>query len=159
MVKSKPNLKPSFILGVPKQGRRFDLGRDGGYKTKQRETVLAYLKDSGECLSADDIINGVGGNVSKTTVYRCLEHFVSDGSVSKFISGVGESSKYRYNGSHKEHFHLKCTECGSTACVDCGFITRMDEHFLNHHGFAVNRTQTTFYGLCRICGRKRAEAH
>lgn len=158
MLKSISNLKLSFIFTYTRK-ERFDLSRDGGYKTKQRDTVLAYLKNSGECLSADDIINGVGSDVSKTTVYRCLEHFVSDGSVSKFISGVGESAKYRYNGSHKEHFHLKCTECGSTACVDCGFITRMDEHFLNHHGFTVSRTQTTFYGLCRICGKKRAESH
>lgn len=135
------------------------LSRDSGYKTKQRELVLTYLKDSGECLTADDIINGVGSTVSKTTVYRSLEHFVTDGSVSRFIGGVGESAKYRYNGSHQEHFHLKCTECGATSCVDCGFISRMDEHFLNHHGFTVSRTQTVFYGICRVCGKKRNESH
>lgn len=134
------------------------MNRDGGYKTKQRELVLAYLKESGECLSADDIISAIGSTVSKTTVYRSLEHFVEDGSVSRFMGGVGESARYRYNGSHREHFHLKCTECGSTACVDCGFITRMDEHFFNHHGFTVSRTQTVFYGLCRACGKKHAEA-
>ena len=127
---------------------------ENGYKTKQRELVLSYLKANDRCLSADEIIKALaeeGHAVSKTTVYRCLDRFTADGSVSKFINEAGTSATYRYLGGHCDHFHLKCTECGRTVCADCGFISRMQEHFLEHHGFRVSKTQTVIYGLCRTC--------
>lgn len=133
---------------------------DKGYKTKQRELVLSYLKDKGTCLSADEIIRGLseqGSKVSKTTVYRCLELFAHDGSASKFIAQAGESAVYRYNGGHCDHFHLKCTDCGKTVCADCAFISRMQEHFYEHHGFSVSRTHTVIYGLCRDCSAASKE--
>ena len=127
---------------------------NNGYKTKQRELVLGFLKKNDRCLSADEIISGLaeeGHAVSKTTVYRCLERFSSDGTASRFIGDTGESAVYRYAGDHCDHFHLKCTECGRTVCADCGFINRMQEHFLAHHGFRLSKTQTVIYGLCRAC--------
>ena len=127
---------------------------ENGYKTKQRELVLNYLKDNDRCLTADEIIRGLadsGHAVSKTTVYRCLEKFSGDGRASRFINESGESAVYRYAGGHCDHFHLKCTDCGKTVCADCGFINRMQEHFLEHHGFRLSKTQTVIYGLCRSC--------
>ena len=157
MVKYHPNLKPSFIFKLTKETKILD----NGYKTKQRELVLGYLKANDRCLTADEIIKGLtsdGHAVSKTTVYRCLERFSKDGSASKFINEVGQSTVYRYSGGHCDHFHLKCTECGRTVCADCGFINRMQEHFFEHHGFTLSKTQTIIYGLCRSCGSAGAEA-
>ena len=129
-----------------------------GYKTKQRELILNYLKqNASRCLTADEIISGISTpekKASKATVYRCLEHFTSEGIASKFISARGEGASYRYDGGHSDHFHLKCTECGGTVCVDCGFINRMEQHFLEHHGFSVSKNQTLIYGLCRKCSAK-----
>ncbi len=125
------------------------------YKTKQRENILTFIKqNSHRCLTAEEIIEGVSTKekpASKATVYRCLDLFTKDGTVSKFIGAKGESAIYRYNGGHSDHFHLKCTRCAGTECVDCGFINRMQTHFFEHHGFTVSRTQTVFYGLCKAC--------
>lgn len=127
------------------------------YKTKQRDLVLSYLKENDRCMSADEIINGLremGCAVSKTTVYRTLELFTEDGQTSKFVGAPGESALYRYSGDHCNHFHLKCTECGKTVCADCAFISRMQEHFYEHHGFSVSKTQTVIYGICKNCRMK-----
>lgn len=116
--------------------------------------MLGFLQRNDRCLSAEEIINGLaeeGHAVSKTTVYRCLERFSGDGTATRFAGDAGESAVYRYAGGHCDHFHLKCTECGRTVCADCGFINRMQEHFLAHHGFRMSKTQTVIYGLCRVC--------
>ena len=129
-----------------------------GYRTKQRELVLSFLKSSGKCLSAEEAISGLaneGHAVSKTTVYRCLELFTGEGLASKFINAPGQSAQYRYSGGHDAHFHLTCTVCGKTECADCGFINRMQEHFRDHHGFTVSKTHTVIYGLCRVCSENR----
>ena len=133
---------------------------DNGYKTKQRELVLSYLKNNDRCMSADEIIKGLatdGHAVSKTTVYRCLERFSRDGSASKFVNEPGQSAVYRYTATHCDHFHLKCTQCGATVCADCRFINRMQEHFYDHHGFTLSKSLTVIYGLCRSCSASGSE--
>ena len=169
MIQYQTNLKLSFIFPrrntdtsthpPQKKGLTAHKAMEG-YKTKQRELVLSYLKESDRCMSAEEIIGGLktsGHTVSKTTVYRCLELFLREGQASKFISAQGESAVYRYSGGHDSHFHLKCTVCGRTECADCGFINRMQEHFRDHHGFTVSKTHTVIYGICRECSATDTE--
>ena len=129
--------------------------RASEYKTKQRERILEYIKTAGDCVTAEEIIRGLsesGDAVSKPTVYRALEHFVKSGTVTRFVSEKGASSSYRMGAdSHSEHFHIKCTECKKTVCVDCGFIHNLETHFLAHHGFTLSPNQTVFYGVCADC--------
>ncbi len=158
MVKYTSNLK----LGIKFKKITEREKMDKVYKTKQRELILKYLKDnSHRCLSAEEIINGISTpekRASKATVYRCLELFTNDGSASKFTGSHGDSAVYRYNGGHGDHFHLKCTVCESMSCIDCGFISRMQQHFYDSHGFTVSKTQTVIYGLCRYCSAKERTA-
>lgn len=125
------------------------------YRTKQRERILNYIKSAGDCVTAEEIIRGLvesGEPVSKPTVYRTLEHFVKSGDIARFVSEKGESSSYRIAGArHSEHFHIKCTECKKTVCVDCSFIHSLEKHFLAHHGFSLSSNQTVFYGVCKEC--------
>lgn len=129
--------------------------RTSEYKTRQRERIIEYIKNADDCVTAEDIIRGLsetGDSVSKPTVYRTLEHFVKSGTVTRFVSEKGESSSYRIGSdSHSEHFHIKCTECKRTVCVDCGFIRNLEGHFLSHHGFTLIPNQTVFYGVCADC--------
>ena len=129
--------------------------RTSEYKTKQRERILEYIKASGGCVTAEEIIHGLaetGDTVSKPTVYRTLDHFVKSGTLTRFVSEKGESSSYRLGEDHHaEHFHIKCTECKKTVCVDCGFIHNLENHFLAHHGFTLSPNQTVFYGVCSDC--------
>ena len=133
------------------------MNKDSGYKTRQRELVLEYLKNHSGCHSADEIIRALaaeGHAVSKPTVYRTLDRFVSEGDVSRFNgSGVGESALYRFSGGHHDHFHMKCSSCNKTVCVDCGFFNNMEDHFYSHHGFTINRARTVIYGTCAECAK------
>ena len=149
MLKLHSKLKPSFIFNELSERELRNINRENGYKTRQREAILEYLKKENRCVSADEIINALGA--SKATAYRSLERFVSEGSVQRFSGDVGESAVYRYNKSHSGHFHLKCTSCGKTVCADCGFIKQMEEHFMAHHGFGLSKSQTVFYGVCSDC--------
>ena len=128
------------------------------YNTKQRKRILDYLKlNAHRCLSADEIIEGISTEekrASKATVYRCLELFTGEGVISRYIGVKGEGAVYRFSGEHNDHFHLKCTSCDTTVCVDCGFINRMQRHFYDSHGFTVSKTQTMIYGLCKSCSEK-----
>ncbi len=125
------------------------INRENGYKTKQRELVLEYLKKENRCVSAEEIINALGA--SKATVYRNLDHFVNEGIVLRFSGDVGKSAVYRYNKNHIGHFHLKCISCGKTMCADCNFIKQVEKHFMDHHGFELSKSQTVFYGTCSDC--------
>ena len=128
-----------------------------GYKTRQRELVLEYLKKNTECLSAEEIITGLaneGHAVSKPTVYRCLERFASEGTITRFINNVGESAVYRYTGGHDDHFHMKCGSCKKTVCVAGALFNNIEERFITSHGFTINRASTVIHGTCADCKNK-----
>ncbi len=130
------------------------MNRDSGYKTKQRDAVLNCLRESRRCMSADEIINTVGGGVSRTTVYRALEHFVTEGNVTRFSGDVGQSAVYRYSPGHGGHCHLRCTECGLTECVEGQSVRDLEDSIQRTRGFRINEAQTVLYGVCSKCAEK-----
>ncbi len=129
------------------------MNRDCTYKTKQRGAVLSCLRESGRCMSAEEIIKLADG-VSKTTVYRALEHFVAEGSVTRFTGDVGQGAVYRYSEGHGGHCHLHCTECGVTECVEGAPISDLGDSLQRARGFIINQAQTVLYGICGKCAQK-----
>ena len=128
----------------------------GGYKTKQRDTILELLKNNTDAhLSAEeitDMLKKSGTSVGTTTVYRYLEKLYLEGAVQKYVT-----DRARYTYTEKEcrgHFHLKCTECGSLSCADCDFMSGLCGHISEHHGFTIVPSKTIFYGVCEKCAEK-----
>ena len=107
-----------------------------GYKTKQREYILAFLQNSeGRHITVAELVRHLQDNatpVGTATVYRTLEQLV-------------------------EHFHLKCTCCGRLFHVSCDYLNQLGEHLLEHHGFVIDHTKTVLYGLCADCAAKEQE--
>lgn len=129
-----------------------------GYKTRQRELVLEYLKTNGEFHSADEIITALaneGHAVSKPTVYRSLERFVSEGSVTRLINNVGESALYRFAGGHENHLHMKCGSCQKTVCIAGDLFNNIEERFAAAHGFTINCANTVIRGTCSDCKKNK----
>ncbi len=129
----------------------------GGYKTRQRDTILELLKNNTDThLSAEDIADKLkknGAPVGTTTVYRYLEKLYSEGVVQKYTT---DRARYTYTEKEcREHFHLKCTECGSLFCADCDFMSELCGHISDHHGFAIAPSKTVFYGVCQKCSEKQ----
>ncbi len=126
------------------------------YKTKQREQIISYLKNSPQPhVSAGDIavhLRGASGSVGTATVYRQLDKLVEAGTVRKYVLDGGAC--YQYVGAAadcKEHFHLKCLKCGALIHVDCEFLSGLAPHILEHHGFEVDNSRTVMYGVCKKC--------
>ncbi|MBQ8082194.1 MAG: transcriptional repressor [Clostridia bacterium] len=134
------------------------MGSRGGYRTRQQEELLAFLRASrGEHLTAADIrdhFSGCDRPIGTTTIYRQLERLVEDGSVRRYLLETGDSACYEYVGADQlnaPHFHCKCERCGRLLHVSCEELSALEAHLLSHHGFAWNSGKTVFYGVCGEC--------
>ena len=131
------------------------------YNTKQKEAVLACLKELSEGhVNAADIAKHLakaGSKVGLTTIYRQLDKLVDEGTVKKFVT-EGSSACYQYvgDGHCGEHFHLKCESCGKLIHLKCRTFDRLSDHILQEHGFLSNPGRTTLYGVCSDCRPKEA---
>lgn len=129
------------------------------YKTKQREYMLEFLRqDPGRHVTVAELVRFLQDNgtpVSTTTVYRNLEQMVSEGVVRKYFLDEQTGACYQYIGEDvtpcKEHFHLKCVQCGRLYHVRCDYLQNLGEHLLEEHGFAIDNTKTVLYGTCAAC--------
>ena len=127
------------------------------YRTKQRDSILAYFKAHPEaCLSAKDIIESPEIAVGEATVFRCLARLTAEGQLKKYV-GAGGSALYQYNGREacNSHFHLKCLICGEILHLDCDMMQTVGAHIAKDHDFVVDVSRTVIYGFCRSC-RDRA---
>ncbi len=132
-----------------------------GYNTKQKNIIMDMLKEhKNEHLTADDmlnLLNSKGSAVSKATLYRFLDVLVSTGNVRKFIIDEGERSCYQFIDEEeecKEHYHLKCIECGKLFHTECDYLDEIVEHVEKHHNFKVDTGKIVLYGICKDCQDK-----
>ena len=131
-----------------------------GYKTKQREIILDYLRHAKSHVTIDDVTNHLkedGNKVGRTTVYRYMEKLADEGLLRKYFIEEGVGACYQYQGSEagcSEHFHLKCTKCGKLFHVDCDFLSEIGVHVFEHHQFRIDNSKTVLYGVCKNCDSK-----
>jgi Fur family ferric uptake transcriptional regulator len=126
------------------------------YNTKQREEILSLLRDNRtRCLTAREICGSV--KAGEATVFRTLSALVKEGVVSKFLSGDAPTYQFNECGTHHEHIHLKCSECGKLIHSDCSFIEELEEHFEKDHNFRVDRSKTVIYGICSECAESEGK--
>lgn len=128
------------------------------YKTKQREKIIEYLKANNKRhITADEIIEhfkSAGDPVGKATVYRCLDAFLSENIVRKYVISEKDSACYQYVEEKEEcsnHYHMKCIACGSLFHLECDEIMELKEHILKHHNFQIDVCKTVLYGYCSKC--------
>lgn len=126
------------------------------YKTKQKAALLDLFTENGSRhITAAEIVEKLSENGTKigtATVYRHLDKLVSDGFLKKYITDSGAC--YQYGGDcDGNHFHLKCTVCGTLFHVDCDFLESLSPHILEHHKFKVDNTRTVMYGTCEKCSQ------
>ena len=133
-----------------------------GYKTKQKQELLEYLKSCGGVhITANDVcehFKECGSPIGLTTVYRHLERMVDDGVVSKYIIDANTPACFEYisegeHGKDEVCFHCKCEKCGKLIHMHCEELNEIKEHLFSHHGFNVNSMRTVFYGVCKDCSK------
>ena len=136
--------------------------KKAAYQTRQRRQLLAYMESTGgKHFTAADVVSycrDLELGIGTTTIYRQLDKLVSEGLVRKYLIDEKTAACFEYLGDEsdhcREHYHLKCESCGRLIHLDCQRIDALAKHILDQHGFAVNPTRTTFFGLCRDCREK-----
>ena len=126
------------------------------YETKQKSAIVDFVKSKSGHITAKDIVNELssrGEKVSTATVYRRLDKLVDSGMLRKYITDNGACYQYSEQ-CHKDHFHLKCTECGTLFHIDCDFLTSIAPHIEKHHNFKVDNRRTVMYGICESCNKE-----
>ncbi len=128
------------------------------YRTRQREVILEFLKNSDSChVSIEEVLEhlkAAGEKVGRTTIYRYMEKLTDEGVLRKYFIEEGAGACYQYVNPQEnchEHFHLKCLKCGRLIHVECEYLDQIGSHILTHHGFEIDNTKTVFYGICRDC--------
>lgn len=130
------------------------------YTTKPRRELLDFFKShDGECYTADELEEKIGGKMGKATLYRTLSAFSDEGIIVKYYTGDGMPASYMIKSSEEcdSHFHLRCLVCGKLFHVDCDVMDETIEHIKREHGFTVDVIHSTMYGVCRECEAKKHE--
>lgn len=119
--------------------------------TRPRVAVLTAVYDHPHA-DTTSIIGAVRedlGDVSHQAVYDGLRaltgaglvrHIQPPGSVARYESRVGDS-----------HHHIVCRSCGAIADVDCAVGTAPCMTASDDHGYAIDETEVTHWGLCPHC--------
>ncbi len=137
----------------------------GTYKTRQREEILAFLKNAEDRhVTAEEVylhLKEARSSVGKTTVYRQLEKLVDDGVLNKFITGLNAPACFEYIdpddcGAEQACYHLRCEKCGRLIHLHCGEVTELSHHIMEEHGFLIDPRRTVFYGICEDCRQTAA---
>ncbi len=134
---------------------------NSGYNTKQKEKLLDYLINNKDKHTNVQTISSYmaeeGTPLGTATIYRRLDKLVEQGIVRKYVIDGKTGACYQYidgSGACERHFHLKCVRCDRLIHIDCGHLTGISQHILEHHGFRVDSSKTVFYGVCADCAEE-----
>lgn len=128
------------------------------YNTSQKEKIIEFLVNNKEkhtnVQEIDAYLRSEGTPVGTATIYRHLDSLVDSGVVRKFVIDGKTGACYQYIGNSskcREHFHLKCLQCGKLIHLECSQLMDIGGHLSECHGFEIDLSQTVFYGRCSGC--------
>lgn len=127
------------------------------YETKQSKLVYDFLeRNSQNHFSAEDVyfaIRANGDNIGRTTVYRQLDRLCEEHKARKFFSGDNNACCYQFESENcHNHYHLRCSSCGTLIHTECDFLDKLSQHIFNDHNFRIDGSKTVLYGICKHCG-------
>ena len=129
--------------------------RSKGLKlTPQRRLIVDIIHDTGDHLTAEEILNHVQARVpgvNKSTVYRTLELLEELGCV--FKSELSDRFIY-HHAEEGHHHHLICRRCGKSTDCDEDLFLPVERALDEKNGFQVDFKHMVIYGLCHACRGK-----
>ncbi len=123
------------------------------YNTHQRKSLIDFLQSNSEkAFTIEEIINGIGGEISQSTAYRLMTKLVDDGLVHRTVKGNSRSFIYQYISDKKceGHLHMKCTDCGKVYHLDSNVTAQIQNNILNSTSFEIDN-HTLLMGKCGTC--------
>jgi len=119
--------------------------------TIQRRAILEALASRKDHPTADQVYEDISSRlkgVSRTTVYRVLETFVSLG-IAKKISYP--EAKARFDADTSRHHHLNCLSCGAVLDLHDPSLNDLRPPAGVEPEFEITDYSITFTGKCARC--------
>ena len=119
--------------------------------TRPRVAVLSAVAQHPHA-DTDAIIRTVRadlGEVSTQAVYDVLRVLTAAGLVRR-IEPAGSVARYESRVGDNHH-HMVCRSCGAIADVDCAVGDAPCMTPSHHHGYSIDETEVTHWGLCPAC--------
>jgi Fur family transcriptional regulator, ferric uptake regulator len=132
--------------------------RAGGHRlTGPRRAVWAALGPDAQHeaahLSVDEVVERThlsDTGIDRATAYRVLALFEELGLVRSSQLDTGDA--VRWERAHPdEHFHLRCTVCGTVDHHVGTLVATVREHLDDGHGFRADTIELTVHGRCAAC--------
>lgn len=123
--------------------------------TIQRRAILEALASLHGHPTADEVLASLPSHlegVSRATVYRTLEAFVSNAIV---VRVCHPGSAVRYDVRVDQHHHLVCDACGKITDFDEPALDALPLPSVTRLGFRVQGFSVHVRGLCRSCARSQ----
>ena len=136
----------------------------GSYHTEQKKALLDFLtRHCDTPFTIEELVRAMEEELGpeavpgKSTVYRLMTRLVDEGTVKRFVKGNSRHFLYQIvAGEHcRHHFHLKCTRCGKLIHMDDKASEKILQEVLLGSDFTVSQEQTTLFGCCKECNRKK----
>lgn len=119
--------------------------------TIQRRAILEALASRKDHPTADQVYEDISiklKGVSRTTVYRVLETFVSLG-IAKKVSYP--ESTARFDADTSRHHHLTCLDCGAVMDLHDPSLNNLQTPAGIEPDFEITDYSITFTGRCSRC--------
>jgi Fur family transcriptional regulator, stress-responsive regulator len=124
--------------------------------TRPRVAVLAAVHEHphADTNSIIGLVREDLGEVSHQAVYDVLRALTAAGLVRR-IHPAGSVARYESRVGDNHH-HLVCRSCGAIADVDgaVGSTPRLSAS--GDHGYAIDETEVTYWGMCPGCSTARS---
>lgn len=127
------------------------LKKKGLKLTPQRRVIVDIIHDTGDHLTAEEIISYVHSKmprVNKSTIYRTLELLEKNECV--FKSESGNQTIY-HHAEEGHHHHLICQQCGKTTDCNENLFLSVEKSLAEKYGFRVSFKHIVMSGLCETC--------
>ncbi len=124
------------------------------YQTSQKQAVLHWVMQSKHHPTADDVFQGVKGDLPKisfATVYRNLDALAQEGKI-KEVQFVDK--KKRYEPLLHPHQHFICTKCERIIDMELSKLLNVEEIGKKLQCHQVQSFNLELIGLCAACRTK-----
>ena len=122
--------------------------------TIQKDLVRNAVYEMRRHVTANEVyefVKEVYPTIGKGTVYRNLDILVEEGALRKVEVPDGPN---RFDFTLKNHYHVRCVNCGEISDVDMDEILGLLEKIHDTHGTDFLGYDILFKGICPKCQKK-----
>ena len=125
------------------------------YNTKNKKTIIEFFKShSDEWFTAEQVETSLN-SVGKSSVYRIVGELADSGVLLREYSERLSCAVYKIDNKNcREHFHLKCVECGRFVHIEDENVCNLLDKIAKNNDFSIDKGKSVLYGTCENCRKE-----